>query len=102
MSSWKANCSRWSVTISRVAAIGSPVVGAGGAGASRMAQSGRTSNSESDYRDYRPMRQRGPGPVRAGTMRYVHTEDPGPALTQPSTDVPPGPPAARDMAWIPG
>src|SRR5215210_6629127 len=26
MSSWKANCSRWSVTISRVAVIGSPVV----------------------------------------------------------------------------
>ena len=29
MSSWKANCSRWSVTISRVAVIGSPVVGSG-------------------------------------------------------------------------
>ena len=31
MSSWKAYCSRWSVTISRVAVIGSPVVGSGGA-----------------------------------------------------------------------
>src|SRR6476661_5192963 len=37
MSSWKANCSRWSVTISRAAVIGSPVVGVGAARAPRRA-----------------------------------------------------------------
>ena len=50
MSSWKANWSRWSVTISRVAVIGSPVVG-GATHGRRGGLSRLVSNSDPDYRD---------------------------------------------------
>src|SRR3954463_3035952 len=62
MSSWKANFSRWSVTISRVAVMQSSFRGT--SGRPRHGSLDACGNSESDYRDYGAQRQRRRHPLR--------------------------------------